>query len=223
MIADVVGPPDERWSARRLDARSQGGYDVFKSSSIGMAALLGIGLLAGCGAPTVSTADGAPAMGQEDRPQADAMATVNEVDRAFVAATGRANQAEMVLSQLASERAVSADVRAFARRMVTDHTQAGQQLQQAAAQAGLTVPSDLTPEDQAFVQRLSGLSGEAFDQAYMAKAVQSHEASVTRLENEIRQGLHPAITGFARQILPTVQDHLRAARELAGEQAAPTS
>lgn len=199
---------------------------MFKSSSMGLAGLLGIGLLAGCGAPAVSIADGAP-VGQDQagamQQRPGAMATVNEVDRTFVTATGRANQAEIVLSQLASERAVGADVRAFARRMVTDHTQAGQQLQQAAAQAGLTVPSDLTTEDQAFVQRLSGLSGEAFDQAYMAKAVQSHEASVTRLENEIGQGQHPAITGFARQILPTVQDHLRAARELAGEQAAPTS
>lgn len=230
-----------------------------KRSKIKKVGLVGVSLLAGCTAPSLSTSGGTAPMPQPsadaqqqaaipqgdvqqqaDAQQADvsqqagaqtdaqqptgALAAVNQVDREFATNVARANAAEIALSQLAVQRASTQDVRSFAQRMVTDHTQAGQQLQQAATQAGLTLPQDLRPEDQAFIQQLSSLSGEAFDEAYMTKAVQSHEQSVTRLQTEISQGQNPAIQGFARQILPTVQDHLRAARELAGgDEAAPTS
>ncbi|HEY9855702.1 MAG TPA: DUF4142 domain-containing protein [Stenomitos sp.] len=188
-------------------------------------ALVGVSLVAGCAVPPVSTSGGGgPGMPQAADVQQPVAMAVNSTDQQFVSNLGPGNSSEIALSQLALQHASSQAVRQFAQRMVTDHTQAGQQLQQAASQAGMTVPQDIKPEDQAASQQLSNLSGMAFDRAYMAKMVADHEKTVTLFETEIRQGQNTAIKGFAQQALPTIQDHLRQAREIAGgSQAAPTS
>jgi uncharacterized protein (DUF305 family) len=61
---------------------------------------------------------------------------------------------------------------------------------------------------------LSGLSGAAFDRAYMAKMVTDHQATVELFEAEARDGKDDALRKWAAQKLPTVRGHLEKARAL---------
>ena len=62
--------------------------------------------------------------------------------------------------------------------MVTDHSRAGDKLKGIAATKNLTLPGSMDAKDKALYDRLSGLSGEAFDKAYMQAMVKDHVQDV---------------------------------------------
>ena len=61
-------------------------------------------------------------------------------DQQFVYKAALGGQKEIVLSQLALEKSQNEEVKNFAKKMITDHSQVGQQLAQIAQTKGLTVP-----------------------------------------------------------------------------------
>jgi putative membrane protein len=61
---------------------------------------------------------------------------------------------------------------------------------------------------------LSKLSGPAFDKAYMKDAVKDHEKDVNEFKDEAQYGSDPNVKQFAANTLPTLQEHLAAAKDL---------
>lgn len=122
--------------------------------------------------------------------------------------------AEVKLGHLAEERGQNDAVKDFGRRMVQDHSQANDQLKQAASQENLSLPSDLNRHDQATYDELSKLSGTAFDRAYARDMVRDHEKDLAAFRHEANDGTDPQIKNFASQTLPTLQEHLKLARHM---------
>jgi putative membrane protein len=122
--------------------------------------------------------------------------------------------AEVKMGQLAQEKGTSDSVKKFGQRMVEDHTKAGDELKKAAAQENITLPSDISAKDKATCDALSKLSGAAFDRAYARDMVKDHEEDVAEFSKEANGGQKPAIKDFATQTLPTLQDHLKEAKEM---------
>ena len=120
----------------------------------------------------------------------------------------------MKLGQLAQENGASNTVKEFGRRMETDHTKAGDELKQAASQSGISLPSEMSAEDQSTYNRLSKLHGAAFDRAYAQAMVKDHEKDVAAFEKENRTGQDQSIKTFAERTLPTLKEHLRLAHEM---------
>src|SRR4051812_9684826 len=103
------------------------------------------------------------------------MAAVSSADKTFATEAAHGGLAEVQLGQLALQKASSPQVKGFAQRMVTDHTQANQDLMQLAKSENLTLPTQLDPKHKSEMERLSALSGNAFDAAYMQQMVQDHQ------------------------------------------------
>jgi putative membrane protein len=122
---------------------------------------------------------------------------------------------EVELGRLAVERGASEGVKQFGQRMVDDHTRANQDLLQATSALGLTPPSALDPKHRAMVEKMSRLSGAAFDQAYMKQMVKDHQKDVALFEREAGRGSVEALKAFAAAKLPTLREHLRMARDIA--------
>ena len=122
--------------------------------------------------------------------------------------------AEVELGKLATEKASSDDVKQFGQKMVDDHSKANDQLKQIASQKNMDVPSDLAPKDKAEVDRLSKLSGPAFDRAYMRYMVMDHTKDATEFKKEANNGSDQDIKGFASNTLTTIQDHLKMAKDI---------
>jgi len=136
-------------------------------------------------------------------------------DRAFALEARSGGIAEVKLGRLAQQKGQSEKVKAFGQKMVMDHGKAGDELKQAAQKSGIRLPAGMSRQDQEAYERLSKLEGSAFDQAYAQAMVKDHENDVAAFEREVVGGQDESIKGFARQVLPTLKEHLKLAREMA--------
>jgi putative membrane protein len=122
--------------------------------------------------------------------------------------------AEVELGKLASEKASNATVKAFGQRMVADHGKAGDELKMVVASKQITLPTSIDAKHKATYDRLSGLSGAAFDRAYVTDMVADHKKDVAAFSEESTSGKDSDIKAWAAKTLPTLREHLRMIEEL---------
>jgi putative membrane protein len=143
-----------------------------------------------------------------------AFAALNSPDRDFVQKAASGCMAEVQTAELAQQRANSPQVKQFAGRMITDHTQANTELQQIAQQQNVTLPAQPNSKDTSAMQKLKGLNGTAFDKAYSQEELRDHEEDVALFRKEATSGQDPSLKAFAQKTLPTLQQHLQMAQAL---------
>ena len=131
--------------------------------------------------------------------------------KGFVTKVSEGGAMEVEAGTLAATRASSAEVKAFARRMIDDHSKAGHELMLLAQQKGITV--DSAAADKTSLTSLQQLSGAAFDRAYMDQMVANHEATIEIFKSQIEHGKDHAIRDWAEKTLPTVREHLDLAKK----------
>lgn len=61
------------------------------------------------------------------------------------------------------------------------------------------------------------LSGSKLDDAYLRDELQSHKEAISAFESEIENGQNQEVKNYAAQTLPTLQDHIRIAEDIAGK------
>jgi len=138
-------------------------------------------------------------------------------EKEFMSNAARGGAMEVQLGHTAAEKASSADVKQFGERMATDHSQLGQKLQQLASNLNLTLNQELTPEQQNAVSRLEKLSGKVFDRDYIKAMVADHVKDIAEFERAANQVTNADIKQFVSEALPTLRDHLKMARDIAGK------
>ena len=136
-------------------------------------------------------------------------------DKEFVMKAAMGGMAEVQMGQTAQAKAQSADVKAFGKRMVDDHSKASDELKQLVTVKGLAMPTETTQENKDAAQHLSSLSGKAFDKAYMDHMVEDHVKDVAEFQKASDSATDADIRNWAAKTLPTLQEHLRMARETA--------
>ena len=141
-------------------------------------------------------------------------AAVSSMDQKFAMTAAMDGMTEVELGRLATERGASDAVKQFGQRMVDDHSKANDELKQWAATAGVTLPTALDAKHQAMVAKMSRLSGAAFDKAYSQNMVKDHTKAVQLFQREADRGADSGLKTFASTTLPTLQEHLRMARDL---------
>jgi putative membrane protein len=164
--------------------------------------------------------------------------TGHAMPESFVHAIAVANMAEVQLGKLATERAASADVKAYGQMMVQDHSKAQDELKAIASRMKAEMPAQLDQKHRDLAAKLSTLSGDQFDREYLAAMVRGHEDVLATLKT--RTGSTPqgrgqgnagaqgattaegrgigvseqALDQWASKTQPVVQQHLERAREL---------
>jgi len=134
-------------------------------------------------------------------------------DTRFAREAAMGGMMEVDLGKLAVQKASSDRVKQFGQRMVDDHSKAGDDLKGIAAKDNLILPSELDARHKAIVDRFSNLSGTAFDRVYMRDMVKDHQTDVADFQREANSGSNADLKTFATKTLPTLQEHLRIARE----------
>jgi len=135
-------------------------------------------------------------------------------DEQFVLKASEAGLAEVNHGNLAAQKANNADVKQFGQRMVKDHTKANQELVDLADKQKFKVAQDMGEKHKAMQEKLSGLSGAAFDRHYMQHMVEGHEKVIALFKSEAKNGKDADLRTFAEKTLPTLQEHLKMARQI---------
>jgi putative membrane protein len=168
----------------------------------------------------VGEATPSPTVGVTPSPTATPTASpvaLTTAEKDFLSNAARGGMVEVQLGNMAAQKATSEDVKQFGERMATDHSQLGQKLQQLASNLGFSLPPDLKPEQQNLISRFEKLTGKAFDSAYMKEMVSDHAKDVSEFERAASQASNADIKQFASDALPTLREHLKLAREIAGK------
>jgi len=146
-----------------------------------------------------------------------AQTTANQPDTAtlnFIKTASVAGMKEVKAGKLAASKSSSTDVKSFANRMVTDHTKANDQLTQLIKSKNWNIMSPTDAETNPDGM-LTGASGAAFDKAYVSMMVQDHQKAVALFENAANTVQDADIKAFAKQTLPTLQQHLASIQSIA--------
>lgn len=159
------------------------------------------------------TAAASPALS----PTSPSPTVARQDDRTFVMNTAQNGIAEVALTRMASQKAQNAEVKRLAQRLLADHTKVNNELKPIASTKNITLPTNVKPEHKEISDRLSKLTGAEFDREFLSVMVQSHEKSITAFQAEANSGTDPEIKAFATKTLPTLQEHLRMARDLRGK------
>ncbi|HEV2270692.1 MAG TPA: DUF4142 domain-containing protein [Steroidobacteraceae bacterium] len=129
-----------------------------------------------------------------------------------------ANQVDIDAGKLAEHKAHAAAVKAFAKRMVTDHTGVNK------AAVGLAQKLHLTPESnptsaslkqggEQNLATLRGLSGKAFDKAYIDHEVAYHQAVLDAVDKVLIPSAQNAqLKALLVKVRPAFVDHLHHAK-----------
>lgn len=131
-----------------------------------------------------------------------------------------ANSGDSARGRIAEQKASNAEVKAFGRMMVTDHTALNKQATALAKKLNVTPQdskpdSDLVAKVQGMTQEVQGKSGADFDKTYMDQEVQIHQLVLDDLNNTL---IPAAQNAELKQLLNTakagVEGHLKKAQEV---------
>lgn len=131
----------------------------------------------------------------------------------FVDEASAKGLAEIESSKLALSKSTSTDIKAFAQKMITDHSAANTELAGIAGRKNIEVAdeAELLTKAKKFV--LEQRDGESFDEAYAKNQVAAHEVTIELFERAAISD-DAEIAAFAKKTLPKLQHHLKMAQEL---------
>nr|WP_062641534.1 DUF4142 domain-containing protein [Caballeronia arationis] len=140
-------------------------------------------------------------------------------DKEFGQVASMSSSTEIDASKLATKQSQDKDVKSFAHHMLVDHSKLTMQLKMAAPH-GATVSKDNS--DTTVLDSLKGLRGKEFDSAYIKTVgVEGHQKAVEAFQKEAKGGQVADLKEAAQKALPTTQEHLRMAQDLASKKGVP--
>lgn len=149
---------------------------------------------------------------------AAAPAPLNDAQIAHVAVT--ANSIDSAAGMLAKQKGSAKAVKDFAQTMINDHSAVNKKA------VALATKLNVTPEDNDVSRQLrsgadqsnaslQGLSGAAFDKAYMDHEVEYHQAVLDALDKTLIPGAQNAeLKSLLEQVRPNIAAHLERAKSV---------
>lgn len=138
-------------------------------------------------------------------------------DEAFVQKAAQCSMTEVNIGKIAAAKAMTNGVKAYAERLVKDHTKANEDLMKAASAAGLTVPNKLDEKHLKDVDHFKDYNGTNFDADFLNHMIPDHEKAVALFTQASKEAKNQALKDFAAKTLPVLEEHLAMAKKLAGK------
>ena len=107
-------------------------------------------------------------------------------DKKFLMTAAQSDQNEIALSKLAQEKATNPAVKAFATKMVTEHTKMSEDMKPFADSWGLMPATAPDADHQKEWDKLNGLSGKDFDKEYIDEMVSDHTKALSAFTSEAK-------------------------------------
>ena len=136
--------------------------------------------------------------------------TASAADKAFVAKVSQGGMFEVEASKLAEDKAAAQDVKDLASMEYHDHSLVGAKLANVTKLLGIQTASSLNPDLQKRFDTLKGLSGTAFDQAYLAEMVKVHAIDGGLFAQASKNASSRSLKASAAETVLIVERHIGA-------------
>ena len=148
----------------------------------------------------------APADPVESTTKSGAMLT--QADKEFILTVAQCGMAEVKMGDLASQKGMREDVKAFGQTVAKDHTTMNTDLATLAMKKGVMLPTSLNAKHQEKLDKLMALTGEKFDTAFLADMHKGHTKDAKDFKAEAADTKDADIKSFVDKYLPVVNEHL---------------
>ena len=128
-------------------------------------------------------------------------------DAEFITKVDEGGHNEMGLSKVVLMKNPSPTAKAYADKMIADHTKAGAELAPIAKAHGVKLKGMMDAEHQTIREAMLKMSGPDLEKKYMDQMVADHDKTVVLFQSEITNGKEADVKGFATRTLPTIQQH----------------
>jgi putative membrane protein len=154
----------------------------------------------------------------------------NDAGKTWLQDRMKDNLAEIKLGELAQKKAQNADVKAYGKMMVQEHTKANNELKQIATKQNVEPPMDPGPDHSKTADDLQQRQGAEFDRAYADAMVDGHQDVLDALESRVDKSgddkmpsytakksddpIDRELNQWAATTAPNVRKHLERAKQL---------
>ncbi|RAK62496.1 DUF4142 domain-containing protein [Phenylobacterium kunshanense] len=133
---------------------------------------------------------------------------------AFVTNAAISDMYEIEAGRIAQQKGQSADVKAFGKMMVTDHTAMSNAMKPLIVAAGKTAPTGLDERRKGLIDNLNAASPADFDRTYLAQQEAAHSEALTLMQGYADNGDDAGLKGAAAKAVPKIQAHLDQVKKL---------
>jgi putative membrane protein len=130
----------------------------------------------------------------------------------FIKAAIEGNIAEVDAGKLAQEKGKSDGVKQYGAMLEKEHGAANEKAIAAARSLGVDPPTGSSVGQKATYLKLKVLSGDTFDRSFAKGMVKDHEKDIKEYQKASMR--NDAAGAYAKEMLPTLQHHLKAAQSL---------
>ncbi|MCB1210814.1 MAG: DUF4142 domain-containing protein [Verrucomicrobiales bacterium] len=148
---------------------------------------------------------------------AESKATLDSADVTFVKHEVAAGTSAEKMAALGAEKSESAEVKAFAKMLVTDHTQANTELTALAVTKGVELSTDVDAKHVSKFEKLEKVSGAEFDKEFLAVIISGHKKCISNFETSAKDATDSDVKMWSAKMLPILKAHLVTATELAAK------
>ncbi len=133
---------------------------------------------------------------------------------AFVSNASQSDMYEVEAAKMAQARSKNADIKAFAKMMVVEHTAMMNEMKPLVAAAGQTPAAKLDERRRGFVDNLKTASAGDFDKTYIDQQVAAHGEALTLMQGYADAGGDAGLKAGAAKAVPKVQMHIEKAKTI---------
>jgi len=139
---------------------------------------------------------------------------LTEKDYRFLEKEFRRGLEEVCLGGLAKERAHSQAVREFGERLVTESSEANDELKNLASESGAALSGKMTWLENSRLKHFRPESETSFDRVYAAEMLKERNGTVQDIQNAAKDLTDPGLRAWAQKTLAQFEEHRRSARNL---------
>ncbi|AYV48572.1 hypothetical protein CFHF_19875 [Caulobacter flavus] len=127
---------------------------------------------------------------------------------AFVSNAVISDLYEIEAGQIAQTKGQSAEVKAFGKQMVTDHTALSNALKPLIIKAGKTAPTGLDERRKGLIDNLNAAAPADFDKVYLNQQQAAHNEALTLMQGYADKGDDAGLKAGAAKAVPKIKAHL---------------
>lgn len=138
----------------------------------------------------------------------------SQQDHDFAINATYSNIAEIQIGELAFQKSDNDSVMNYGKEMIMDHNPIRYKMDSIARELKITLPTKMDKSHQTVYNRLSGLTGFAFDTSYIHNQILDHQAALLMMEKQKANGNNQKLIEYAKESLILLDEHLQHATKL---------